>query len=102
MNVILGRGEVQSSLSETRGCIIERKKEYASISGHKDERTSKIVRETVGRIHALGERFVKQVERSKSPIEDAVTEGFWTKMEDTIALEKCKQSAPSEEERLDG
>jgi hypothetical protein len=56
--------------------VEERKEEYSSISGHKDERKARIASELFDRIHAIGGRFLKE-RKSETVVIQRVEERAW-------------------------
>ena len=88
-DVILGRGLGHTQYvgnARFRSRVKERQEEYLAIKGHSDPAKARIAKELVDQTHALGGRFLKQVEGG-SP-----GQVFYQVATEKAALEKCKQT----------
>jgi hypothetical protein len=95
-DVILGRGLGPSQFignQQFRSIVEQYQEEYTSIRGHqKREQKTRISKEIVAEVHTLGGRFLKNIEGS-TPVAGAIAEeAIWLEVEESVALEKCKQA----------
>jgi hypothetical protein len=90
-DVLLGRGSTSEFIGNERfrSLVEVRQEEY--ISAPKNKEKQKIARELFDDIRSLGGRFLKLVE-SEASADDAAEKGKWYEVEESVALEKCKQS----------
>ena len=71
-----------------RSIVEQHKEEYIWANGNKAK--EKIAREIIDQIHALGGRFLKEAE-TNAPVHD-VEERVWVEVEESVAIQKCKQA----------
>jgi hypothetical protein len=97
-DVLMGRGSGPNEFignQRFRSLVEARKGEYKSAP--KNKLKTKIAKEVIDEIHALGGRFLKQVETGTPDINYVVEEAVWCEVEEKLALEKCKQTLRQKE-----
>ena len=97
-DVLLGRGSRSNQFignQQFRRLIEMRRVEYNW--AHKNKEKNKIARELFAQIKLLGGRFLKLVE-SDTSADDPAEEEVWYEVEESVALEKCKQSLREQRE----
>lgn len=95
-DVILGRGSGPSQFignKRFRSIVEQHQGEYNSIRGHQNSEHKTIIsKKIVEEVHALGGRFLRYIE-GETPVAGALEEeAIWLEVEESVALEKCKQA----------
>lgn len=92
-DVLLGRGtgaRLFIGNQRFRILVAERSRERYNMA-HMNKDKDRIARNLFKEIESLGGRFLKLVE-TQPPVRDVVNNGIWYEVEETKALEKCKQA----------
>jgi hypothetical protein len=91
-DVLHGRGTGPNEFvgnQRFRSIVERRKDDYKSAP--KNKMKTKIARDIMAQIHARGGRFRKKVESGK-PVTNLIEAGVWCEVEESVALEKCRQA----------
>jgi hypothetical protein len=91
-DVLLGRGTGSNDFTGNqryRGLVAEYKERYNTAPKNEDK--NRIARELFEEVLRLGGRFLKLVE-TETPVKNVVDNGVWYEVEESKALEKCKQA----------
>jgi hypothetical protein len=80
-----------------RDLIANRKKTYNVMRRNKEK--DRIAREIFNFIRARGGKFLKRIEIDGVEVDGNVENGVWQEVDESVALEKCKQALRSQEKK---